>query len=181
MAYYYSPFRKAYGKQPDEKRSCVFCESSIRQQAVFDLEGKAVENEYYWWLVNFYPRFEGHTMLVPKKHRTAFSEESPQELIARQQLLVYAVDILSRLYENSGLEVFLQTGSGSEATIRHLHWHLVPAHAHDSLRSFEKLGHFTTTEEGKEKIILFPIEIRFAKEELQKALAPIVTENPYRV
>lgn len=182
MAYYYSPFRQAYRKE-DSKKGCVFCdEKKMRNHAIRDSAGAVVENVRYAWIVNRFPKFEGHTMLVPKRHMESLLKETSQEVWSRQELLTVALPALYRLYPGSGVEVFAQSGPGSDASVRHIHWHVVPARPSDPLRSFEKLGHFYTAEEGKEKVIFFPHAIRLAGRELQEALAQHVPSklNPAR-
>lgn len=180
MAYFYSPFRKEY--DPNDQAlndNCVFCSEKLLSHLVHDASGKPIGNAHYRWAVNWYPRFEGHTMLIPKKHVTAFAEEGRDEVFARHHLMSYAREILSRLYEANGVEVFLQTGDGSKSSVKHLHWHLVPASPEDPLRSIDKLGQFVTTEEGKERVLIYPIPIKLAREDLISALIPLVTEFPY--
>jgi histidine triad (HIT) family protein len=173
MAYYYSPFRKEYyeGKHSE----CAFCDSAVlEKQSVRRKDRSVVENEYYIWFVSFYPKFEGHTLIIPKQHVSDIDQESPGSIVARNELLILAKNTLQKLYPGSGLEVFLQTGEKSDASIAHLHWHIVPAQPDDVLRGFDKLGHFYTTKPNEEKVVLFPIEVKLAKEELLKALSQVL-------
>lgn len=70
--------------------------------------------------------------------------------------------------------IFLQYGAGSASSVSHLHWHIVPALPSDTLRSFEKLGHFYTANEKEQKILIFPIKIQKAKRLLQQALSQVI-------
>jgi|SRR3989344_863310 len=174
MAYYYSPFRNNYQRKLTD--GCAFCDTEkIMHQAVRDKSGRIMENNYYIWLVNFFPKFEGHTLLVPKRHLISLQDESLDEILSRNKLMQYAVTVLERLYPDSGVEIFLQYGPGSAASISHIHWHIVPAMCNDELRSFEKLGHFYTTDQGKERVLLFPLKIDKAKEDLQTALSQVIS------
>ena len=181
MAYVYSPFRKNY--KTDVVKAfvgCGFCNDPLfSDQVVISTDGVAVENPFYQWVVCKYPRFDGHTMLVPKRHITTFAEESSDEILARQHLLVYADRILRERYPGAGVEVFLQNGEGSSSSIAHLHWHLVPARPDDPLRSFEKMGQFLTMEEGKEKVVLFPQVLECSPTEFRASLQSFVTATPY--
>lgn len=183
MAYFYSPFRKEYKPETISPVTCPFCDSTLERNAIRDPQGKPIENDHYRWVINYYPRFEGHTMLIPKRHITTFEEETPVELQARHELLCYASSILRKTFPESGIEIFLQAGKGSQATIQHLHWHLVPARKEDAFPGFEKLDQFVTGEEAKEKVILFPTEIKIAREELAKLLTETIgkTEAVQRV
>lgn len=169
MAYYYTPLRKDY--KPD-KPGCPFCDSeNVSKQSVLDKHGKVMENEHWVWMVNWYPRAEGHTMIVPKRHITKLEDETPEELWSRRKMELIAGEALKKLYKTDGIEIFFQIGAHSHATVKHLHWHIVPASREDFFGSFEKMGIFYTTEKDKEKIIMLPIPIKYAREDLQKALA----------
>lgn len=176
MVYYYSPLRKEY--QPETLQTCSFCDPSIERQGFKQPDGTLIGNAHYLWVANYYPKFEGHTMLIPRRHLLLLEDETSEEVQARHELLCYASKILKQAY-GSGIEIFLQTGDGSAASIKHLHWHVLPASSDDPLRGFEKLGKFTTTEEGKEKIILFPMKIKYAREGLQLLLNEHVARNPF--
>ena len=130
-----------------------------------------VENEYYRWVVNFFPKFEGHTLIVPKRHVTELGTEQRNEILAREKMINMASTILQKVYQNSGVEIFLQTGAGSESSIQHLHWHVVPAMPDDHLRSFAKLGHFYTTKPNEERVLIFPVRIKRSPAVLKLALA----------
>lgn len=178
MGYFYSPFRSGYSDRiVRDEQGCPFCDKEVcATQAVCSGVGAPVENKHYMWLVNWFPKFEGHTMLVPKRHIKRLDEETKEEASAFHCLLKQAITGLSALYPDSGVEVFLQTGLGSASSVTHLHWHVVPAQKSDLLRGFEKLGHFYTLEANKERVLLFPIDIVLARESLQQALRQHVKE-----
>jgi len=144
------------------------------KQSLCTSKGEVIENEHYLWIFNMYPKFDGHTMIVPKRHLLNFEEETEEETVSRHKLLIIASETLRKVFPNTGIEIFLQTGTNSGRSIRHIHWHIVPANLSDPLRSFEKLGHFYTTEPNKEKVVLFPIPIKLACEELKKAVAKVL-------
>jgi diadenosine tetraphosphate (Ap4A) HIT family hydrolase len=168
MAYYYSPFRKAYGDTRHKgEETCPFCSAENRSlQGIKNSQGVLMENDSYFWMVNYFPKFEGHTMIVPKRHVRSLNEEYPEEIVARHRLSLFAMKQLEKLYPGCGFEIFIQYGPGSAQSVEHLHWHVLPARPDDTLRSFEKLGHFYATEEGKEKTLIFPMKIDLAREDL---------------
>lgn len=110
-------------------------------------------------------------MIVPKYHLTDIGEETPKQLADREELIRYGIEVFKKVFPGCGIELFLQTGIGSQSSINHLHWHLVPASPNDPLRSFDKLGQFYTVEPGKERILLFPVEIQRSPKELLEILA----------
>lgn len=176
MTYYYSPFRRDYSlKNKGQDGACPFCEFALlERQAIRKADGRPVENEHYAWLVNYYPKFEGHTLIIPKRHFTSLDDETDSESVSRANLIRRAVGILMQVYVGAGAEVFLQYGPGSAATVSHLHWHVVPAMPDDPFRAHEKLGQYYTTEEGKGKTVIFPITIKYARMDLQKVLSQFI-------
>lgn len=165
MGYFYSPFRKHY--QPQTTTSCPFCApSTIATETITNQAGEPFANQHYRWVINSYPKFDGHTMLVPNAHLTELAAETDAAVLARHQLLKQALPVLARAFPGTGVEIFLQTGAQSASSVAHLHWHVVPADPSDELRSFEKLGHFYTTEPEQEKVVLFPKRISMSPDEL---------------
>lgn len=163
MAYYYSPFRRKYNKNPGN--ICPFCDKkNINKRKIHS-------NSSWYWIVNGYPKFEGHTLLVPKRHITKIGQETKKETLDRESLIIHSTKTLNKLFPQAGFEIFLQTGAGSESTIDHLHWHVVPASPTDPLRSFDKLGQFYTVKRGKERVVLFPVRIKRSPQQLRKALS----------
>ena len=176
--YHYSPFRDNYTKEkPNE--ACVFCdEKQMQKQAIFYPDGTVVENKHYRWIVNAFPKFEGHTLLIPKRHIEDLGFETKEELADKEELIRIATCALRELYKGAGIEFFAQIGEASARSRRHLHFHIVPAQPDDPLRSFEKLGHYYTTKPNEEKVVIFPIEIKLAKEKLQDALRRALKNCP---
>jgi len=167
MAYYYSPFRKKYGKKKGKEVCCPFCDKeTIKKQLITNKKGIEMKNNSYYWVVNFFPKFEGHTMIIPKRHIVSIDEETNKEALERKKIICFAIKQLEKVYPQCGFEIFLQYGPGSSASVKHLHWHIAPARLDDTLRSFEKLGHFYTTKKGEKRVIIFPIKIKTSPKKL---------------
>lgn len=190
MPYYYSPLRKEYARdtsksQPrDLKYPSLFCDPEIiEKQGVRDGKGNVVQNEYYFWMINWFPRAEGHTMIIPKRYVTAHDQEKPEEVLARQELMIFAMDVLKKAFDTDGCEFFNQHGSMSWRSIDHLHWHLMPVNrevdllGERKLHTVEKMGYFFTDESLETELrVKFPIEIIYAQEDLQKLLTQTMKE-----
>ncbi len=74
------------------------------------------------WLVNFFPKFEGHTMIVFVKHLSSLTaDESNTSLRRKHELMVFAQSILQSVYPGCGVEIFAQNGPGSAGTVEHIH------------------------------------------------------------
>ena len=149
----------------------------MEKQTVKKIDGTLMENKHYRWVVNFFPKFEGHTLIIPKRHLTTLENEGHDEMTARGELTILASRAIQQLYPGAGVEIFCQTGPGSEASIAHIHWHIVPSQPSDPLRGFDKLGQFFTIEPDEPKILIFPVPIRIAKNQLLKALAKVLSRK----
>lgn len=175
MPYYYTPFRSDYKPPTDQEvadKQCVFCDThTISSQLIHNRQHVVYENEHYYWAVNWFPRAEAHTMLIPKRHITSLTDETTAELLARQDLLGRAMTALTNTFGDTGFEFFLQTGPGSLSSIKHLHWHLIPTTPQKEFLSLAKVGYFWTTKPDDEKIVLQPIELILAREELLTLIA----------
>lgn len=175
MAYYYSPFRSTYA--PQDTAGCAFCDTERMAAQGIRSGSTYIENDSYRWIVNAFPKFEGHTLLVPKRHVTQLGTETPEEARDRESLLAEAAAVLGCAFPSHGIEVFLQTGTGSASSIAHLHWHVLPASPEDPLRSFEKLGHFYTITPGEERIVVFPLEMQRSPDQLLTFLSHTASER----
>jgi diadenosine tetraphosphate (Ap4A) HIT family hydrolase len=174
MVYYFSPFRSEYKEIINniDSGACLLCDKeNLLKQQIKCSDGKIVENEHYMWIVNWFPKFESHTMLVPKRHIIDPSDETQDEVLARKELQDLAQKTLLKLYPDAGIEIFLQWGNGSASSIRHIHWHILPASPDDKLRALAKLGHYCTQNKDEEKVVIFPIEIKNVREQLLEELA----------
>lgn len=178
MPYYYSPLRSSYENEPKPtpKPDCPFCTDAIVSQTFVDHQGTFFENEHYRWVANWFPRAEAHTMLVPKRHLVNLADETNEELIARHELLLQCYAVLQSAFPESGVEIFLQTGKGSLSSLPHLHWHLVPTLPQHSLTGFEKIGYFSTTEPEEEKVVMTPIEITIARDQLLELITKTTSQ-----
>ncbi|MEA2088279.1 MAG: HIT domain-containing protein [Patescibacteria group bacterium] len=171
MAYYYSPFRKNYVKK-NNKNYCPFCDlDNIKKHIITNKKGIQIENKSYYWFVNFFPKFDGHTMIVPRRHIVSIKDETDKETLDRKKIICFAIKQLKKIYPKCGFEIFLQYGQSSNSSIKHLHWHIAPANMNDELRSFEKLGHFYTTKKNQKKILIFPTKIKTSPEQLINILS----------
>ncbi len=71
-------------KNPEQSGNVRFVLMKIfTAQIVRDAYGRSIENDYYVWIMNWYPRYEGHTMVVPKKRVCSFEAAVTYSLCKR--------------------------------------------------------------------------------------------------
>ncbi len=98
MVYYYSPFRKNYVKKGNNN-CCSFCDVvNIKKQVIVNNKGVEIKNKSYLWVVNFFPKFEGHTMIIPKRHMVSIDKETDEEALDRKRIICFAVKQLKKIY-----------------------------------------------------------------------------------
>lgn len=177
MGYYFSPHRSEYVKNREAimrrvKKVCPFCEeSSFADQVITDRRGDPVENAHYRWLVNLYPACEGHTLIVPKRHLVSVRDESPEEILAREQLIQTAAKALRLLRPEAGIEIFMQYGEYSRMSVPHLHTHVVLSLPSDPLRGMGKWGHLEAMDKDQDKVVVRPTDLELGRDVLRDALA----------
>ncbi len=101
---------------------CQFCDKIIiKDQQVKQLEGK-----YWRVLVCKYPYMDGNLMLIPKRHVTNTDKLKQEEWEEFSGILLKSQKLLSKLFATQSFNIMLQIGPNSGASIRHLHWMIIP-------------------------------------------------------
>jgi diadenosine tetraphosphate (Ap4A) HIT family hydrolase len=180
MGYYFSPYRKEYHTLVHQVgiKKCPFCSNEdLARQTIHNKDGVPIENEYFRWIINYYPYSNAHTLIVPKRHITSFEDQSAEEILSYHHMKCFAAATLQKLYPEAGIEIFFQYGKGSRMSLPHIHSHVVPALPTDQFRGLEKHEFFEALEEGKEKIIMAPIDVTLAREDLIEALADVLQDT----
>jgi ATP adenylyltransferase len=125
----WSPWRSKYidafndGTNPTE---CVFCKMLDHDPS--SDENLLVDNaENTFTVLNLYPYNTGHLMIVPKRHLSAFSELTEQEMLEVMKKLKIAQAALVKTSNPHGFNIGANIGRVSGAGIEdHIHFHIVP-------------------------------------------------------
>ena len=125
----WSPWRFAYvtGEKTTE---CPFCEAMAKEDGP---DNQIVRREAHALLIlNIYPYNNGHCMVLPNRH-----VERPTELVAEESaglwdLVGRTADLLRGPLGAQGVNVGVNLGQVSGASLEHLHVHLVPRWAGDT-------------------------------------------------
>ena len=114
--------KEKFAKYKYEDKECDFCSKEvIKDQGIKKL---ATEN----WLVlaSKYPYLDGNLMIVPKRHVIDFDELTDKEWQEFFEVLKNVKAILSKIFQTDSFNIALNLGENSGASIKHLHWQIVP-------------------------------------------------------
>lgn len=124
----WAPWRLAYVANPKaapREDDCFLC----RGLAGDDDRGNliALRTERSAVFLNRYPYNSGHLLVVPRAHKAALAELTPDELMETMETVRRAVATLQELMRPDGFNVGINLGRAAGAGVPgHLHWHVVP-------------------------------------------------------
>ena len=104
---------------------CAFC--VLPWQRVIDEIGSAIA------IRDAYPVSPGHTLLIPKRHVGSFFDLSETERCDILNLLDRAKVMVDKELQPQGYNIGINDGPCAGQTVPHLHVHLMPRYAGDSL------------------------------------------------
>ncbi len=109
--------------------TCVFCQIVAGESPATMIE----EDEHTLAFLDIFPAAPGHTLVVPKRHTRDLLSIEPGELSA---VTTTAQRVARRLVETlaaDGVNVINACGAAAWQTVFHLHLHVIPRFADDSL------------------------------------------------
>ncbi len=105
---------------------CIFCSlADGRDRAIL------VEDEAFFAVEDQYPVNPGHTLLIPKRHVSRFTELRDEELLSFSRVLKDAEKMLTAQLGVDGFNIGVNEGVAAGQTIEHLHIHLIPRYKGD--------------------------------------------------
>ncbi|MFE7618267.1 HIT family protein [Streptomyces sp. NPDC057496] len=82
------------------------------------------------------PLAPGHTLVVPTRHHTGVFDTPPDVLAASTALVQRVAAAMRTGLGASGVNVLSASGPGSEQSVPHLHFHVVPRWADDGISTW---------------------------------------------
>lgn len=117
---------------------CQFCD----QVVIKDQQVKQLEGEYWRVLACKYPYMDGNLMIIPKRHVTNTDKLSQDEWHEFSKILLKSQELLSKLFATQSFNIMMQIGPNSGASIKHLHWMIIPRPKKVSLTGWNVLQNF---------------------------------------
>ncbi len=126
----WSSKRKAYVRNVEKakKYKCILC--AIRNNK---LESRVLyKGRDYFVLMNIFPYNLGHLMVVPNKHVTDFMKLDKRLLCSLMVGVQKAMKLIKYTYKPDGFNIGLNIGEYGGASIKHLHWQVVPRYKREA-------------------------------------------------
>ena len=111
---------------------CIFCKivnKDIPARIIF-------ENENYLSFLDIEPNSIGHALVIPKKHITNFTAETPEQAAEHMKITHQIARQLNELLSSDGFNVAINNGRVAGQLIDHVHWHIIPRYANDGFEHF---------------------------------------------
>ena len=89
------------------------------------------ENDYVCALLDINPVNPGHTLIVPKKETSMFTETDQEELNEMIKAAKKITKALMKVDGVKGVNILCNNGAGAGQQIFHTHFHLIPRYEND--------------------------------------------------
>jgi ATP adenylyltransferase len=100
-------------------------DKSVETKVIFQDESGMV-------VLNKYPYNPGHLMVFPKKHVERLSEMDERTLVAIFNLVKKSSKLIERAYAPHGMNIGINQGRSSGASVMHFHVHIVPRYENET-------------------------------------------------
>ena len=98
------------------EKACPFC----------GIEKVLFENELAFAVPDKFPVRPGHTLVIPKRHVSAFFDLTDEEVVACFDLIKKAKKDIDEEHSPDGYKIGINIGRSSGQTVMHVHMHVVP-------------------------------------------------------
>jgi histidine triad (HIT) family protein len=122
--------------------NCIFCkivEGSVPAARVLETEHALV-------FLDVGPLNHGHTLVIPKEHHPTLAELPDHLSAAAASLLPRVCRAVKSATSAAGLNVLVNVGRVAGQSVDHVHWHIIPRHAGDTIRWPWNPGRYEATE-----------------------------------
>lgn len=129
MEYFFN-FEKIAYLRTEKPSGCILC--LVRDQSDQVRNLTVFENELVNISMNLYPYNPGHLLVFPLRHVEDLRNLAGEEESAIATAVKTSIDILERLYAPSAFNYGCNMGLDAGASIRHLHYHIIPRYPHET-------------------------------------------------
>ncbi len=118
---------------PDE--SCIFCKIVAKKAPATII----YEDETVIAFLDIRPLYEGHTLVIPKKHYIDIFDTPNNELKDIHSITKKIAPAIKKATKADGISIIQQNGKAAGQDIFHLHVHIVPRLEGQKLPHFSEL------------------------------------------
>ncbi len=114
--------KEKFAKYKYENNDCDFCSKEV----IEDQGIKKFSTENWLVLASKYPYLDGNLMIIPKRHIIDFDELTGKEWQEFFEVLKNVKSALGEIFNTDSFNIALNIGENSGASIKHLHWQIIP-------------------------------------------------------
>ena len=108
-------------------KDCIFCKIIAQE-----IPGHIIyENEHILAFLDISQTTEGHTLIIPKKHRVDIFEMEASLMEQVHSVVPKIASALKKTFECSGINIVNNNGALAGQTVFHYHIHLIPRYEKD--------------------------------------------------
>ncbi len=107
---------------------CLFC--NLPKDRII------LENDSFITIPDKYPKQEGHSLIISKRHISSIFEMNEAEALDLLDILQKTKTYLEGKYQPDGYNIGTNQGKAAGQSILHFHMHIIPRYEKD------RLGHF---------------------------------------
>jgi diadenosine tetraphosphate (Ap4A) HIT family hydrolase len=96
---------------------CIFCD--LQKFA-------AAENDLAYFIYDKYPKSEGHSLIIPKRHIETVFDATGEEWKAMGELINIAKAEIIKNHKPAGYNLLVNCGKAAGQEVMHAHIHLIP-------------------------------------------------------
>ena len=112
----------------DSNSKCPFCNTNVLRKQVF------YQDDFVMGLCDYKPIYQGHCLVIPKRHVKRFEELSDDEFVAAMNLIKKINKVIQKKFGPCLYVVLQKNGKGVQA-VPHVHFHYIPKKDSDSVFS----------------------------------------------
>ena len=105
-----------------ETLNCIFCKIVAGEAPAYVV----CEDDLTLVFMDIFPVAEGHTLLIPKTHRTNLLDADTSDLEAVISISQAVAHAIQQVISPDGIRVFQLNGAAVGQTVFHYHMHLIP-------------------------------------------------------
>ena len=102
--------------------NCIFCKIISKDISSFIV----YEDDDFLAFLDIMPKSEGHTVIVPKKHKETIDELDEKDLEKIGPVIKSVVDLLKKSINPDGFTIGINHGKVAGQEVNHLHVHIIP-------------------------------------------------------
>jgi len=128
-SYLTAPWKAEYVSKKKDPNECIFCAIANKNKSIIAWE--VFRDDQAMILLNKYPYNPGHLLIVPLDHFEEF-DMLPSNISCHLTMLIQnSLKLLKKTHFTLGFNIGLNAGNVSGASVRHIHWHVVPRYYGD--------------------------------------------------